>query len=126
MKNEDGVTITIPNKHVVGEIVHNSERNRIVEQVIGISYDAEPEKAIQVIQAALEEFKEIVKDPSPQVGIQEFADSSINIGFRYWIPSRKYFETLYAVNLAVFFRFNQNGIDIPFPQRVVHMAGKTS
>jgi small conductance mechanosensitive channel len=79
-----------------------------------------------VIQATLEEFTEIVKDPSPQVGIQEFADSSINIGFRYWIPSRKYFETLYAVNLAIFFRFNQNGIDIPFPQRVVHMAGKTS
>ena len=126
LKDEDGVTITIPNKHVVGEIVHNSEQNRIVEEVIGISYDGEPEKAIQVIQATLEEFKEIVKNPSPQVGIQEFADSSINIGIRYWIPSRKYFETLYAVNLAVFFRFNQNGIDIPFPQRVVHMAGKTS
>jgi small conductance mechanosensitive channel len=61
----------------------------------------------------------IVKDPSPHVGIQKFADSSINIGFRYWIPSRKYFESLCALNHTVFYQFNENGADIPFPQRVV-------
>ena len=125
LKDEDGVVITIPNKHIVGEIVHNSEKNKIVEETIGISYDADPEKAIQIIQKTLNTFQEITKEPPPQVGIQEFGDSSVNIGFRYWIPSTKYFDILYGVNLAVYKNFKKNDIDIPFPQRVVHMAAST-
>ncbi len=47
--NEDGVKITIPNKHIVSEIVQNSKGNRIVEGVVGISYDSNPERAIKLI-----------------------------------------------------------------------------
>jgi small conductance mechanosensitive channel len=122
LKDEDGVVITIPNKHIVGEIVHNSEKNKIVEETIGISYDADPEQAIQIIQKTLNTFQEITKEPPPQIGVQEFGDSSVNIGFRYWIPSTKYFDILYGVNLAVYKNFKESDIDIPFPQRVVHMA----
>jgi small conductance mechanosensitive channel len=83
LTDEDGVKITIPNKHIVGEILHNSEEKRIVEEIVGISYDSDPEKAIQIIKEALNEFQEISKEPPPQVGIQKFGDSSINIGLRY-------------------------------------------
>ncbi|MFH2060939.1 MAG: hypothetical protein ABIJ59_18870 [Pseudomonadota bacterium] len=58
------------------------------------------------------------------IGISEFADSSVNIGFRYWVPTIKYFNTAYAVNLAVFKAFNENNINIPFPQRDVRMISK--
>jgi small conductance mechanosensitive channel len=123
--DEDGVIITIPNKHVVGEIVHNSEKTRIVEETIGISYDDNPEGAIEIITKTLGEFEEISTDPPPQIGIEDFGDSSINIGFRYWIPSTRYFEILYRVNMAVYKRFKESKIDIPFPQRVVHMVAST-
>jgi small conductance mechanosensitive channel len=126
VRDEDGVIITIPNKHIVGEIVHNSKKRRIVEETIGIGYDGNPEEAIQVIKKTLGEFPEIATEPPPQIGIQEFGDSSINIGFRYWIPSTRYFEILYQVNLAVYNRFKESKIDIPFPQRVVHMASLPS
>ena len=125
LKDEDGVKITIPNKHIVGEILHNSEEKRIVEEIVGISYDSDPEKAIQIIKEALNEFQEISKEPPPQVGIQKFGDSSIEIGLRYWIPTQKYFKTLYQVNLAVYKQLKARNIEIPFPQRDVHIVSRS-
>jgi small conductance mechanosensitive channel len=125
LTDEDGVKITIPNKHIVGEILHNSEEKRIVEEIVGISYDSDPEKAIQIIKEALNEFQENSKEPPPQVGIQKFGDSSIEIGLRYWIPTQKYFKTLYQVNLAVYKQLKARDIKIPFPQRDVHIVSRS-
>ncbi len=125
LTDEDGVKITIPNKHIVGEIIHNSEERKIVEQMLGISYDSDPEKAIQIIKEVLETFQEISKEPPPQIGIQEFGDSSINIGLRYWIPTNKYFKILYQVNLSVYKHLKAKNIEIPFPQRDVHIVSRS-
>ena len=125
LTDEDGVKITIPNKHIVGEIIHNSEEKKIVEEIVGISYDSDPEKAIQIIKEALEPFEEISKEPPPQIGIQEFGDSSINIGLRYWIPTNTYFKILYQVNLSVYQHLKAKNIKIPFPQRDVHIVSRS-
>lgn len=125
LTDEDGVRITIPNKHIVGEILHNSEERKIVEEVVGISYDSDPEKAVQIIKEALGEYQEISKEPPARVGIQNFGDSSINIGLRYWIPTKKYFKTLYQVNLAVYQQLKARNIEIPFPQRDVHIVSRS-
>ncbi|MGA9175990.1 MAG: mechanosensitive ion channel domain-containing protein [Desulfobacterales bacterium] len=122
LTDEDGVKITIPNKLIVGEIIHNSEERKIVEEMVGISYDSDPEKAIRIIKEALELFEDISKEPLPQIGIQEFGDSSINIGLRYWIPTDKYFKILYQVNLSIYKHLKENNIEIPFPQRDVHIV----
>jgi small conductance mechanosensitive channel len=126
LTDEDGVKITIPNKHIVGEILHNSEERRIVEEVVGISYDSDPEKAIRIIKEALGEFQEISTEPPPRVGIQQFGDSSINIGLRYWIPTREYFKTLYQVNLAVYKQLKARDIQIPYPQRDIHIVSRSN
>jgi small conductance mechanosensitive channel len=125
LTDEDGVKITIPNKHIVGEIIHNSEEKKIVEEIVGISYDSDPEKAIQIIKEALEPFEEISKEHPPQIGIQEFGDSSINIGLRYWIPTNTYFKILYQVNLSVYQHLKAKNIKIPFPQRDVHIVSRS-
>jgi len=125
LTDEDGVKITIPNKHVVGEILHNSRQRGIVEAVVRISYNSNPEKAISIIRKVLGGFEEVIKEPVPQVGIQEFGDSSINIGLRYWVPSRKYFQTLYDVNLSVYKQLKEGDIEIPFPQRDVHIISRS-
>lgn len=122
LTDEDGVKITIPNKHVVGEIIHNSQEWRIIEEVVGISYDSDPEAAIRITKETLSEIEEVSKEPPPQVGIQKFNDSSIDIGFRYWVRSKTYFQTLYAVNLAVYRHLKEGGVEIPFPQRDVHIV----
>lgn len=124
LTNEDGVKITIPNKHIVGEVLHNSLENKIVESVIGISYESDPEKAVEQVRQILGKFEEVQQTPRPQVGIQEFADSSINIGYRYWVPTAKYFQVSYKVNSAVYKALQEAGINIPFPQRDVHIISQ--
>jgi len=121
LSNEDEVRITIPNKHIVGEIIHNSSVNSIVESVVGISYSSNPELAVAVVKTAIESIAEVSKDRAPQVGIDEFADSSINIGMRYWVPTTAMFQTRYKANMAVVKALAENNIEIPFPQRDVHI-----
>ncbi|MBW1941310.1 MAG: mechanosensitive ion channel family protein [Deltaproteobacteria bacterium] len=121
LTDEDGVRITIPNKHIVGEIIHNSADWKIVEEIVGIGYGSDPEKAVDIIEKILGRFDDISKDPAPLIGIQEFADSSINIGLRFLVPTKQYFQTLYNVNIAIFKEFKENNIEIPFPQRDVHI-----
>ncbi|MBW1702723.1 MAG: mechanosensitive ion channel family protein [Deltaproteobacteria bacterium] len=124
LSTEDGEKITIPNKHIVGEILNNSFANRVVENTVGISYDDDPEKAINVIKETLKQFTQISSEPAPQIGIQEFADSSINVGMRYWIPTKQYFGTLYEVNLAVYKALAAAEIAIPFPQQDIHIISQ--
>lgn len=119
LATEDGEIITIPNKHIVGEVITNSFANKVVEASVGISYSADPEVAIQVIKQSLAQFDELSQESPPQVGIEAFADSSVNIAYRYWVPTDRYFEVQYQVNLAVFKALQTADIEIPFPQREV-------
>ena len=93
-----------------------------MEEVVGISYGSDPEEAIRIVKKCLDQFEEISKEPQAQVGIQAFGDSSINIGYRYWVPTIRYFQTLYRVNLAVYKQLTEGGVEIPFPQRDVRIV----
>ncbi|MCM8794358.1 MAG: mechanosensitive ion channel family protein [Candidatus Omnitrophica bacterium] len=126
LSTEDGEKITIPNKHIVGEIIHNSKGNKVVETVVGISYSDDPQKAIEAIRKVLGQFSQIAAQPAPHLGLKEFGDSSLNIEMRYWVPTRQYYPTLYAVNLAVHQALKQAGISIPFPQRDLHIISQTN
>ncbi len=124
LTDEEGELITIPNKSIIGEILHNSQENKIVQGSIGISYDSDPDEAISTIQSVLSANNEVNTENDPIVGIEEFGDSSVNIGFRYWVPTHKYYNTAYAVNLAVFKALKETQIDIPFPQREIKILSK--
>jgi small conductance mechanosensitive channel len=121
LTTEDEEKITIPNKHIVGEIITNSFENKIVETSVGISYDDDPQEAVRVIKDTLGGFPRIASEPAPLIGIEEFGDSSVNIGMRYWVPTKQYFQTLYDVNMAVYEALKGADISIPYPQRDIHM-----
>jgi len=121
LTNEDDVEITIPNKHIIGEILHNSFANTLVDSSIGISYDSDPEQAIAVIHQCLNEMNPVCKEPEPQIGISSFADSAIEIGVRYWVPTESYFQDKYQTNLKIFKALQEANITIPFPQREVRL-----
>ncbi|MCC5885788.1 MAG: mechanosensitive ion channel family protein [Gammaproteobacteria bacterium] len=118
---EDGEQIVIPNRHVVGEVLTNSWQYRVVEGVVGISYGDDPERAIALVRQVLNEDPDVAKDPPGQVGIGAFADSAVEIAYRYWVPTGSFFEVQYRVNLAVWKAIQTSGITIPFPQRDVHL-----
>lgn len=122
LKAEDGEMITIPNRRVLGEILTNSYAHRVVEGVVGIEYEADPETAIRAVEQALAATEGVSSENEPEVGIEEFADSSINIGYRYWVPTADYHKAMYRANLAVFNGLKAANIGIPFPQRDVRIV----
>lgn len=127
LTNEDGVQISIPNKHVVGEIIHNSQGYMLAEVAIDIDYSADPEQACSVLQGALGPFREqLCQEPAPQIGIERFADRGISLGVRLWIPTEHYYERLYQVNLALFKSLKAAGIEISVPQREVRLLDTTA
>lgn len=126
LRNEDEELITIPNKQMIGDILVNSFEYRVVETVIGVTYTQNPNKAIEVMTQVLESTQEVSKEHKPVVGIAKFGESAIEIGLRYWVPTKSYFKTQYEVNLALYRALHVNDITIPYPQREVHIVSSHS
>lgn len=123
--NEDDVRIQIPNKHIVGEIIHNSAENLLVELEVGVAYNSDPEQVTQIIRQAIAGVEGVLADSTPMIGIDNFGDSSINFGIRFWAPTDKHFQIKYAANRAVLDAIRAANIEIPFPQREVRMLGES-
>ncbi len=121
LANEDEEDIMIPNKHIVGEILVNSKENKVVEGMIGIAYESDPAIAVESLKQVLSEFDVISKQPTPQIGISEFADFSIQIAYRYWVPTNEYHKIRFKVNQSVFDAFKANKIRIPYPIQHIHL-----
>ena len=119
---EDGERITIPNNRIIGEILHNTYENLIVETSISISYESNTEKAVVIILEILEEFPEVTKDPEAQVGIERFGESAIVIGIRYWVPTKQYYQVMYRVNQAIYSALKEANIVIPFPRQDIRLV----
>lgn len=122
--NEDKVEIIIPNKHIVGEILHNSFKLSLINGEIDIAYDACADTAIQLIENVLNAHEAVSKTTNLQVGIEAFAASGVTISYRYWVPTTKIIETKLAINSRVYKAINNANIEIPFPQRVVTINKK--
>ena len=123
MKTLDGTVIFIPNKQIIGEVMHNYSSFKKLDLTVGISYNSDPEKAIEIIKGIISHESRITGQPQPKIGISEFADSSINIYARLWCKQADYYDVLFSVNRKIFAEFNSNGVNIPFPQRDVHIIG---
>lgn len=121
LRAEDGEDIVIPNKHIVGEIHRNSYAYQVVESEIGIAYQADPRRAIDIINGVLDRIDGVAAAPSAQVGIDAFRDAGIAVAYRYWAPTRRYIEVKHAVNAAVYQALTEAGINI-LPQREVRFV----
>lgn len=119
LSNEDGEIITVPNNQIIGKVIYNSAENLIVEQTITISYDDEPEKVIQIISAEVNKHSDVVSEPAVQIGIENFADYGIELGLRYWIPTKTYFQVKYAINKSIYAALQENGVSLPYPRQTV-------
>lgn len=124
--DEEQVEITIPNKQIVGEVLHNSFANSLVKGEIGIAYDADHKKAILLINDVLLAQPHVAKEPNTKVGIESFGDSAVIISYRYWVPTDKIIESKLAINQQIFDAIVAEHIEIPFPQRVITIKQTSS
>ena len=124
LRNEDEELITIPNKKMIGDVLVNSFDVRVVESSIGVAYEQDPRKAIALIKEILASFAEVSQEHKPVIGIAKFGESSIELGLRYWVPTKSFFKVQYEVNLALYTALHVNNISIPYPQREVRILGE--
>ncbi|WP_028109747.1 mechanosensitive ion channel family protein [Ferrimonas futtsuensis] len=124
LTNEEGQEISVPNKHIVGEVLHNSFETLLVETEIGIAYGADPEQAIGALLEVLAASPHVDQSQTPQVGIDGFGDSAITLGVRYWVPSEQFYQAKFEINLSLFKALKANEIEIPFPQRHVTLLNQ--
>lgn len=119
LRGEDGEKITVPNKEIVGEILVNSDANRIVESVLYVGSESDPLRVSDLVRDGLQTALAELALPAPQVGIQNFAYGGIAIGVRYWAPSSKYFQTRYDMNARIKRVLDDAGIALlksPWPE----------
>lgn len=121
LTDEDDVEIMIPNKHIVGEVLHNSKELSLVELTVGIDYSHNPNDVVELVKNKIASLEFVSETKAPLVGIDEFADSSVNIGIRFWTPTVNLYASKYSANKEVWDLLAQNEIKIPFPQRDVHL-----
>ena len=119
----DKTKIIIPNSQALdGPIMNFSEAGtRRCELAVGISYDADIQKARDVILRTVKSSDKVLSEPEPAVGVTELADNSVNLAVRPWVKSDDYaaatMELLEAIKVAL----DEAEIGIPYPQRDVHI-----
>jgi small conductance mechanosensitive channel len=123
LTNEDKEQVTIPNKYMIGDVLINSYAYRLVEGSVGISYDSDTEKTIILIGDAISTCKDTSDENEAIIGIENFGDSAINIAYRYWVFSDKFFKTQYEVNMKILQAIKETDITIPFPQLEIKDVG---
>ncbi|MGE5279175.1 MAG: mechanosensitive ion channel family protein [Deltaproteobacteria bacterium] len=121
LKTVDGVNIFIPNKHIIGEIIQNYSELKRLDIKVGVSYKADIAKAIRVMKEVIGKDARVHNHEKPNLGISEFADSSINLHARLRVRQADYYDVMFSLNKAIFDAFKANDVEIPFPQRDVHL-----
>ncbi len=116
----------IPNEDLITQPVINwSFTNRLVrlKAPIGVAYNSDVRKVIDLCVEAAESFERVLTDPPPRCLLRGFGDNSIDLELRFWIqdPSNGTANITSEVLLAVWDRFQEHDIEIPFPQRDVHI-----
>ena len=117
----DRSRVVIPNRKIVGEILHNYGTIRQHEINIGVAYSTSLPEAIAVVQGVLEKNPKILKDPAPVVAVLDFGDSAITIAVRPWSNLSEFGPAAAEVKLAIVEAFRARRIEIPFPQREIRV-----
>jgi small conductance mechanosensitive channel len=87
-----------------------------------VEYGADFEEVKKVLEGIIAADERILKTPAPFIELGALADSSVNITVRVWVNADDYWSVFFHMNKTVYATFNEKGINIPFPQMVVHQA----
>ena len=113
--------VVIPNRKIVGEILHNYGHIRQLDLTVGVAYNTNLTDALAIVHDLLDKNPRVLKDPAPVVGISHLADSSINISIKPWAKVPDFGPAQAELYQALVERLRARNIDIPFPQHEVRL-----
>ncbi len=125
----DGAEIIVPNADLISQQVVNwtlnCNRHRMVIPV-GVSYAADPERAAEIIVGVANDHKDVDAKPDPACLFMGFGDSSLDFQLRAWTAESRYLSVASDLRFGIFKKLAEAGIEIPFPQRDIHIRGASA
>lgn len=124
--SRDGREHLVPNEDIITQPVINwTFSNKRVRRhlPVNVSYNSDLEKAMALMKEAADEVSRVIKKPEPRVLIKSFGDNGIDLELRMWIRDSENGVSNIAsdVYLAIWHKFNDNGVEFPYPQRDIHI-----
>jgi len=119
----DRSRVVIPNRKIVGEILHNFGNIRQLGLVVAVAYDTDLDSAVAAINEVLQSNPRVLKDPAPVVQTILLGDWSVSLGVRPWVAVQDYVAATGEINSAILEALRGRGIVMPFPQREVRLIG---
>ena len=113
--------VVVPNRKIVGEILHNYGSIRQLNIAVGVAYDTDLNKALATIDEVLRDNPRVLKEPAAGIGISVLADSSIQLAVKPWTNVVDYGPAESEINKAIVEAFRSRNIVIPYPQYEVRM-----
>ena len=117
----DRSRVVIPNRKIVGEILHNFGSIRQLSLNVGVSYATDLTHALAIAKDLLARNPRVLKEPVAAVGISQLGDSAITISIQPWVRTSDYAAAQGELKQAIIEQFREAHIAIPFPQREVRL-----
>ncbi|WOE78253.1 mechanosensitive ion channel family protein [Pseudomonas protegens] len=123
LRTGDNKTVIVPNGNLSNGIITNYNRQptRKVVFDVGVDYDADLQKAREVL-LELAKDERVLADPAPVAVVSTLGDSAITLSLRVWVKTEDYWDVMFQFNELSRDRLKAAGIDIPFPQRVIRVV----
>jgi small-conductance mechanosensitive channel len=122
----DGIEYLIPNEDLIANRVENwSHTNNLIRLMldVGVHYQSDVKQAMALCLEAAKEVERVLAQPEPACLIKGFGDNSVDLEIRYWIndPMNGRANVASQILVKVWDKFKANGIEIPYPQRDIHL-----
>jgi small conductance mechanosensitive channel len=118
----DNLAMSVPNSRIWGNPITNVSQNdtRRLTMEVRLSYDNDMDKAMRVVREVLEAEELVLAEPEPLVAILKLTENSVIMRVRPWAKTSDYWQMNYNITKRIKERFDEEGLNMPYPQRDVH------
>jgi potassium efflux system protein len=124
VKTFDGAEVVVPNGNLISNEMINwtlSDKRRRQEIIVGVAYGTDINKVLEILNNLVPEHENVLKNPAPLIIFLGFGESSLDFRVLFWTHFEVGLSTKSAVGVAIDEAFKKEGIEIPFPQRDLHL-----
>jgi small conductance mechanosensitive channel len=116
--------VVVPNRKIVGEILHNYGTVRQLSLSVGIAYGTDIAAALSIVSLILGQNRRVLKEPAPNIGVAALGESCISLSIQPWVKVDDFVFAQSEIYQAVIERFQNEHIEIPGPRRVVRLINQ--
>jgi small conductance mechanosensitive channel len=125
LSHPDRSLVVVPNRKIVGEILHNYGEIRQLDLRVEIARAADLERALAAIQEAVEGNARVLQEPAALVGVAALADKSIRIAVKPWVGVPDYVPAAAEINEAIVEKLGAAGVEYPRAAREIRVIGSS-